>query len=565
MKKQLFGLLCLLLVVAACATTGVKPETPATANHEPSMIDKARLLFLLSQGYLSLQEGNAPLAFQLFDRIQELGYVIPEILRLKAIILIQSGAIDQAMGEIDLALQQDPQDVETLALKAGVLAATGKREEAIEIYRAILDLKPDYEMAAIFIAGLYEETGENRKAEKTLEQFTKHNPEAYQSFFELGRLNLVDEQWAAAKKYFTKVTELEPEFARGWIGLGFACEGLGDRPAAIVAYQHAIELNPDDRALHRQLIGLHLRTNNPDAAMAETQRLELLGGGTADTTITRGVVLFHQGRTVDALAQFNLVLEKEPKNNQARYLAAVCLARLNKIPESLDNYRQIPKESSYYLEARLNLATLLMRLGQNGNALVELDLLEKDFPNELDVLRTRGSVLSSMGRFEQAEEVLQRALKLQPDDPESIYSLAVLYERSGRWKQGVQVMEKRLEKDPNDVDALNFIGYTLADHNADLSRAEKLLAKAVKMKPYSGHIVDSYGWALYRMGRYDQAIENLKHALELEPSEAVIAEHIGDAYAAKGDTQQAREYWHKAMTLNPEPDTSARLKGKLGE
>jgi predicted negative regulator of RcsB-dependent stress response len=66
------------------------------------------------------------------------------------------------------------------------------------------------------------------------------------------------------------------------------------------------------------------------------------------------------------------------------------------------------------------------------------------------------------------------------------------------------------------------------------------------------------------MGRYDAAIVQLTRALDLEPSEAVIAEHIGDAFAAKGDQPKAREWWQKALTLNPEPDTLVRVKEKLG-
>jgi tetratricopeptide (TPR) repeat protein len=428
----------------------------------------------------------------------------------------------------------------------------------------VLKLRPDHETAAVFIAGLYEEAGQEKKARQTLEAFLKKNPDAGLALFELGRLELSARDWREAKALFTRSIALSPENVRAWIGLGFACEGLGDRQGAIDAYRNAIKLDPDDRAIRRQLIHLHLRANNPDAAMEETKGLEILGGAT-ETRVTRGIVLYHQGKTAEALAEFNLVLERDPKNHQARFLAGACLARLNHNAEAIAAYQQIPQDSGYHFDARLNLATVLLRLSRHGDALAELDLLEKDDPNDLDLLRIRGAVLSAMGRNEQAEATLQRALKIKPNDPELLYGLAILFEKTDRWKQAIELMEKRLTEEPNDVDALNFIGYTLADRNYDLPRAEKMLARAMELKPYSGHIMDSLGWVLFKLGRFDQALPPLLRALELEPSEAVIADHIGDTYAKLGQTDKAREFWQKALALNPEPPLAAQLKEKLGE
>ncbi|MDP8222240.1 MAG: tetratricopeptide repeat protein [Candidatus Lernaella stagnicola] len=562
MKRFLPLMIALLLLTSACAATQVKPQTTPDAE-QPNLSTKMRLLYHMSQGYLALEDGNAPLAFRHFEQLESMGVVVPEVSLIKATMLIQSGSLERAMTEIDHALEEAPEDTNLLLLKAGMLAATSENEKAIEVYEKVLDLEPDNEMAAVFLSALYEEMNRLNKAKRTLVKFTKKNLNAAHAFFSLGRMELDDDNFAAAKAAFVRTTELAPENAKAWVGVGFSCEGLGEREQAIHAYKQAVELDPSNRLLRRQLISLHLREHDPDAAMAETRRLELLGGA-SETRVTMAVVLYHQGQTAEALAELNLVLSQSPDNYQACYLAGICMARLNRIDEAIAQYRKIPTESAYFLDSRLNLATLLMRTGRAGDALAELDLLEKDYADDLDLLRIRATVLSHMERFKQAEAALNKALKIKPRDSELLYSLAVLYERSGRWRDAVALMEKRLEDNPSDVDAMNFVGYTLADHNARLDRAEELLKRAVELRPYSGHIVDSYGWVLFKLERYDDAITFLKKALELEPSEAVIAEHIGDAYFAKGDKAKAREYWEKALTLNPDLPTSKRLKDKLG-
>lgn len=581
MKATIKAVLLLLTVFifASCASvqTPVFEESPAPvymtdaerraamlAEHE-RLKEHARVLFHLSQGYIALGEGNIPLAFGHFDQLEQMGITVPEILRTKALVFILAGDIPRAMNELDRAVAADPEDVDTLFLKAGLLATVERLDEAAALYQDILDIDPTYEEAAVFLAAIYEEQGHPKKMRKLLEEFTEANPQAGVAWYELGRLYLQAEQWEEAKNAFSQAARINPDYILAWIGLGFSCEELNDREGAIQAYQTALDLKPTDRVIRQELINLYIRSNDPDAAMAEIDRLEILGGGLSETRISRGIVLYQQGETLAALAEFNQVLEQEPDNQQALYLVGLCLSRLNRIDQAIETYEKIPRDSAYYYSARVALAYLLVKVSRGGDALAMLDLLEQDNPDDADILRARATVLSELGRYEQAEEALQRARKLQPDDTDVIYSLAMLYERTGRWQEAIEMMEKILEQNPNDANALNFIGYTLADHESDLPRAEKLLARAMELQPYNGFVIDSYGWALYRQGRYEQALEYLLRAATLEPSEAVITEHVGDAYAAMGNQENAVVYWRKALQLNPDQKTKQRLKEKLGE
>jgi len=144
----------------------------------------------------------------------------------------------------------------------------------------------------------------------------------------------------------------------------------------------------------------------------------------------------------------------------------------------------------------------------------------------------------------------------------------VTYERSKHWSKAEADLKKALELIPDNrpVDksaALNSLAYSWVDRGINLDEAFKLLQRAVELNPREGSIVDSLGWAYYRVGRYDDAVRELEKAVELQPGEPTINDHLGDAYWKVGRKLQARFKWQHAKDLNPEPENLEKIKAKL--
>ena len=110
---------------------------------------------------------------------------------------------------------------------------------------------------------------------------------------------------------------------------------------------------------------------------------------------------------------------------------------------------------------------------------------------------------------------------------------------------------------------LNYLGYTWIDKQLNLKEAMELINKAVKLDPNAGYIVDSLGWAHYRLGNYPDAVEHLERATELSPDDSVINDHLGDAYWRVGRRFEARYQWSQALTLKPEPEDEKKIKAKI--
>jgi tetratricopeptide (TPR) repeat protein len=153
-----------------------------------------------------------------------------------------------------------------------------------------------------------------------------------------------------------------------------------------------------------------------------------------------------------------------------------------------------------------------------------------------------------------------------------------VYGEKDRDDEAIRYMQRALEKNPDNADALNFIGYTWAEHGENLEQAEQYITRAMELRPDNGYIVDSLGWVYYMRAKpmmaagdvaggrkwLTKAIEELQRAHELTGGDPVISEHIGDAYPpARRAAPSALDKFEEAALLVPRPEEQPQLKQKL--
>jgi tetratricopeptide (TPR) repeat protein len=138
-------------------------------------------------------------------------------------------------------------------------------------------------------------------------------------------------------------------------------------------------------------------------------------------------------------------------------------------------------------------------------------------------------------------------------------------ERLGRWQEALPDLRTAQASAPNQPSVLNYLGYALADRGESLNEALALLRTAMRLRPRSGAIADSYGWALYKMGRYEEAASVLEQAVSLSPTVSEIADHLGDVYWRTGRQAEARLEWSRAYELSKEAAQKSALELKLSQ
>src|SRR5690606_35120944 len=126
-------------------------------------------------------------------------------------------------------------------------------------------------------------------------------------------------------------------------------------------------------------------------------------------------------------------------------------------------------------------------------------------------------------------------------------------------------MRDVIAKDPENSSAYNYLGYLYADRGENLDEAEKLILKALQLKPGDGFYLDSLGWVYYQRGEYDKALGRLLEAAKAQPKEGVIFEHLGDLKKVTKNLEEAIEYYKKALSVDLEDKDRERVSKKLEE
>lgn len=251
---------------------------------------------------------------------------------------------------------------------------------------------------------------------------------------------------------------------------------------------------------------------------------------------------------------------------QRRLLLGQVAEFLKRHAEALDWYRSVPGGPQRWI-ARLRGANVLHELRRGTEAYDELRKLQGDATADEDTRRDAYLLEAELrhrdGDDARELDVFARGLAAYPDDGALLYSRALAWERRDDIAHAEADFRKILVADPDNVNALNALGYTLADRTTRYAEALELIARARAAEPDSAAIIDSYGWVLYRLGRNAEALAELRRAFTLQ-KDPEIAAHLGEVLWMSGNKEEARKYFDEARKLDPDNRSLKRALEKTG-
>jgi len=268
-----------------------------------------------------------------------------------------------------------------------------------------------------------------------------------------------------------------------------------------------------------------------------------------------------------ALIYTQIALYLNPTSPSSWTLLGDIYEDMKKYGLALTSYDQVPATSSLRKNAEIRIAANLDRLKRTDDAVAKLKTIIAANPQDSDPLLVLGNMLRGHSKFKQAAEAYTQALKLLGPATKQQWSIyyfrGISYERSKNWPKAEADLEKALELQPDQPLVLNYLGYSWVEKKVNLERAMNMIRKAVKLRPTDGYIVDSLGWAHFRLGDFNQAVTSLERAVDLKPVDPVINDHLGDAYWRVGRKLEARFQWQHALDLKAEPENQVKIKLKL--
>ncbi len=258
-----------------------------------------------------------------------------------------------------------------------------------------------------------------------------------------------------------------------------------------------------------------------------------------------------------------LVLALRPDHADAILLTGQLLERVDQHELADQVYDLMPPDNPQYLGAQLGRANALYQSGQPDAAIDSLFALAEARPDSLLVFSSLGDMLRREERYDEAAAAYSTAIDLIDEIEERhwvlLYTRAISYERMGEWNLAEPEFRRVLDFVPDEPQVLNYLGYSLVEQRRNLDEALEMIERAVEGEPDSGYIVDSLGWAYYRLGRYEEAVPVMERAVELMPTDPILNDHLGDVYWAVGREREARFQWRRALSFGPHADMDSDL------
>jgi tetratricopeptide (TPR) repeat protein len=260
-------------------------------------------------------------------------------------------------------------------------------------------------------------------------------------------------------------------------------------------------------------------------------------------------------------------LALRPDSDAALIQLAAVAEQLKDSQRAIDLYRRIPETSSLKEIADLQLGLNLADLDKTDDAVKHLKALLDAHPDDMRAYLALGSVYSSKEDFRAAGLLYDKAVDRLKQPTKAnwniFYQRGIAYERVKEWPKAEASFKKALELYPDQPQVLNYLGYSWVDMGMNLKQALGMIRKAVDLRPSDGYIVDSLGWAYFKLGRFDDSVREMERAVSLKPEDPVLNDHLGDAYWRVGRKLEATFQWRTARDLKPDPDVLAAVQQKL--
>lgn len=588
--KTVFLTSLLLVLLAGCSTQGAQPtaqqagesesrpsvemptdeEIAEQAQEIPERPLDAETMALLLEAELALYRNDLERALDIYEQLtrstEDVG-----IARRTAEIAMAVGDpfrfLDAALYYMELA----PEDDE-LAFELAVRALA--RSAEIEGAWALLSEHPErtyqLRLATAEAVNLAAQIQDDYQIEWLLENILDtygedtQDPEVQIS---LGLIYETLENYEMARIYAAKASLSEPDNLLAFRLHVNSLIGTGDRTSAVSVIKQWIEEHPDEAetriSLAKLLVSidqqaalpvleglsedypwsgelllitaqLHLASDNPENAIPYYQKLTQLGE-------YRAIAFFNIARIHERQDELELAAE-----NYARVSAA------DVTEDDLD----------MLMQAQLRLGHLRYLLGEDGHGVFE-ELRVAHPDQAVTLFHEEARILMDLDRYPDALELLNQALIEHPDTESLLYTRSLVYERDGQTEQALDDLRDIIARDENSSTALNALGYMLTNNNGDLQEAYDLIDRALTLSPDDPAIIDSMGWVLYRMGRYEEALEYLQRAHESLLDEEVIS-HLAEVLAQLGRTDEARQVLEQGMQDLPDSELIPETRDRLG-
>jgi tetratricopeptide (TPR) repeat protein len=535
---------------------------PASQGAGSANDQRAQAFYLLMQAELAGQRGKVTEAGKLYLQAAQLSRDPKTAERATKIALL---ARDTATSDQALALwvELEPQNATRWPME--VLAAVRQHDDA----RALKLITQNLPTQASARKDAYQQLltlliHEGPSILPLLHQVAQTHAQDAEAWFTLAQAAISFKEWDTARAALRKTIHLDPTRKEAYLLLADSYFSQNEPASGVDVLSDMVRQFPKDqrlrmtyaRALHeagrtqeaRELLSKMLQNSPKDQDLRYAVALMALESGDFSTA-ERELKILHRNKERAATAAYYLgrLSEQRGQNDAA-----------------LRWYAQT-QNSEFTTEALLRMAQIDMSAGRTQAARDRLAQARALSPTDEERVRfylIESQLLRQSERIQEAYNLIQQALNEVPGEPDLLYTRALLGEQLGLFEQSEADLRAILAQDPNNPEALNALGFTLAERNVKLDEAYALISLSLKLDPKNAATMDSMGWILYRQGKLTEAESYLRQAFALH-QDAEIAGHLVEVLAAQQRRDEARKLLDEALKRDPQDKYLLKLDARL--
>lgn len=459
---------------------------------------------------------------------------------------------------MEQALSVWPDDISLNLLYAEALMEKGSPELGVKLMREYLKKHPESVDARMELALLLVKSKQYPEAEKLLNSVTGKQRTPLVDYYHARALIGMDRPNEAVT-YLQRAIKDMPDFVEAMAEIAFIYEQKPDLKAARGMYEKLLKLNFSTQDVLLRLVNISLRMGQPEKALKYMQQ----GPDSTPFRLTVASMFMDSRHFLQAESLLKqIVAQGDAPMDVYLLLAELAYDQRRDLDLAFSWLDKIPATSKASVRGEMLRVQLLTEAGRDAEALGTVRKAAQANPDSSELVEVEVRLLARQKQMKQALETAQKAAKRWPNNAEMCFLLGSLQDETGDKKAAFKTMEQLLALHPDNYQALNYVGYTLAEENRDLDRAMTLLVRANEIAPNQSYIVDSLAWAYYKAGKIDDALKEIRRAVTLdEHTDASIWEHYGDIAARAGLKDEARTAYQKAMELKP--DNAEALRQRL--
>jgi tetratricopeptide (TPR) repeat protein len=491
----------------------------------------------------------------------------------------------KAEEEFKTAQAIEPESEDVVLNLARVYAESGDLEHAVKVIEAV-PVEARSSRMEVALGAAYEQLKRSKDAIAAYQRAAELDPGDEHTLDTLGQALLNANQLDDALKQFKALAAADPEDAEVLVHIGEIERRQGKYEDALATIRKARKLDPTSlEAGYNEGLVLDVLARYDDAAQVYEKMVDQTshanGAYTTEEKNNRGIFLdrlgaiYHeQNKTDKAIAAYQKMIELGGDTALRGYQGEVDAYRdAKQFDKAIEVSRKAVEAEPGNKEFKLMLAGELADQGKVDEGLAMARAQLDNSENDRTVWLAIGQIDIRLRRWKDTEDAFNKAGALTTKNEDRTYLLFLrgeLAERQKHYEPAEQFFRQALELDPNSSMTMNYLGYMMADKGIKLTEALSLVRKAVELEPMNGAYLDSLGWVYFKLGQYELAEENLRHAVERDQTDPTVHDHLGDLYEKTGRIRLAAAQWElslaesaKSLAADVEPGDAAKIQHKL--